>query len=327
MLYTLLIPVEVLLNGSVVLLVIKNKTLHNRGMYLSLQLAAINLIWGTLNYGIIWISNLIGDWAFGEFSCQSSGLILFGFASARWTIILVLTIDRWLTVWIPFRYPKCAGKIATTMSIIGWSIAIAKAILPLQGILGCYAYSPTTGRCDIYCTPQLQCVPLIQASTGFDFGTAIISMLLYVTLFIKARKLNSNQIVPESQASTRAIRWTQSDKRMAKTFLILSLTLIVSTLPIFIIDFTFANVSQEFKLASLDYTKYLHGVARIMVHGVVITDPIVILRNQDVRQAFKAEWNKLKHKIQVRMLRSKQAPPKKNDVLALIRSITPSENT
>lgn len=292
--YILLIPPTIALNTFVIYLIAKFKSLHNRAMYLALQIVVIDLIHGTVNSSLIWITAVANQWLFGNAGCQILAFIVYSLRSARWILMLVFTIDRLLTVFLPFHYHKHASKIALAMSTTGWTIALLKGLIPVQGILGCYTFTVGLAKCDIFCTTVRKCEIYIAFSSAFDIATGLVCVLLYTILFCKAKQLKKKTEILQTK---KKIEISASDKHAAVTFLILFICLLGSALPIYLLSIIVRYILDAAEVRPPAWIAYLFTACRILVQMLVIIDPITILRNRDMRAAMHTLRKKVKQKF------------------------------
>jgi hypothetical protein len=63
-------------------------------------------------------------WLFGEYMCAITG---FSVTMARILVLVMFVIDRFLSVFCPYYYPRHNKQIMVTLSIACWVIAVGFA--------------------------------------------------------------------------------------------------------------------------------------------------------------------------------------------------------
>ena len=163
------------------------------------------------------------------------------------------------------------------MCVLAWSISIASSLVIISPILDCYFFSEPILSCTFSSRCGGNCI-------GFQiifFITIIIPahcepVCFFIALYLKGRKIRRKE--SEMLGLTRK---TISDQewRALTTFFMLLVAVFLVTFPptlFFSVIRTFGRVAQTLavQLAS--------DIATLMV----ITDPIIIMRNADFKEAF-----------------------------------------
>lgn len=144
----------ILLNGTVLYLVAHFKHLHQSSLFLALQLNISHIIIASTVMASIVVSTIARGWLFGEVFCQIVGMVNDGLTFVRFRMVLVFTLDRLFTVFMPLFYIKHGAKISTAMSATVWMGALIQVVNSLQGLSNCYAYLPTFKTCTaVTCSP------------------------------------------------------------------------------------------------------------------------------------------------------------------------------
>lgn len=147
-----------------------------------------------------------------------------GLAFVRFLMMLVITLDRLFTVFLPFFYVKHGAKISAAMSATVWMGALIQVVNFLQGLSNCYAYLPTC-RVHVYTF-----VTLLQILGG------MVPFALYLLLFWKAKTLEMKVTPMEGIDGTASN--TKQEKRVRTTYLILFIALVGTATPAFILYLT-----------------------------------------------------------------------------------------
>ena len=90
-----------------------------------------------------YINVIAFHWLFGDYMCIIVGFVTFNAITVRTILMLVLTLDRFLSVFAPFFYPRHEYKITISLSIVAWVVSLLFSIIALPGLLDCYAFSHT----------------------------------------------------------------------------------------------------------------------------------------------------------------------------------------
>ena len=261
---------------------------------MALQLAIINLVFTTTVLFPEFITAVTGEWVFGEGMCQASGFLHDGFASMRFLLTLAFTLDRFFTVFLPFYYAKHGGKVSSLMSFVVWMVSLIRVSIPLRGGLDCYAYVPTFKTCTAVTCTETYILTIVGITALLG---DIIPFALYITLFIKAKKIkNKTQAALPNPTDTPASSTARHNSRAMITFLILFLALIgCTTPPVVLYMVSFALPAEQGPNPILLIFQIIVG--RTFFNALTVIDPIVLMRNRDVREVLA----KMKHRWYVRL--------------------------
>ena len=128
--------------------------------------------------------------------------------------MLVLVIDRFLSVFSPFLYPKYNTKIIVCLSLQSWTASILLSILPLPGIMDCYTFSSRFWICGLSTSCNVKCMAFSNIYFGLVVAPLTISpLILYIILYCKAKKIRNSSIAmsinpSEGEAKRRENRVT-----------------------------------------------------------------------------------------------------------------------
>lgn len=207
-----------LLNLFILLMVICYRVLHQRVMYLALQIVCIDLIYTLTIPLVIFVSGVSGAWILGGVMCNIIGIVHDFFAMFRFTTTLVLTLDRFISVFWPFFYYRKSHHLVLTLGGAMYIISILRALLPVTGILDCYVYIPTQKTCTAFSGCSEGCYWFVVCTTSIIviFG-AFIPLALYIVLFWKIRSIK-RRYVPYLGTSEGPSRSPGADTAGAGTF-------------------------------------------------------------------------------------------------------------
>ena len=178
------------INIYLFIIIIKYRVLHQRSLFLSIQIIGIEILYHVTVPVVILVSTIENNWVFGEVVCDITGMIHDAFAMFRFTMTLVLTMDRFLSVYKPFFYSKHGGIVSWTLSATMWLITLVRVVVPLTGILNCYTYIPTFKTCTIYPGCSSYCEYFAAWSIGFVILCGVIlPLFLYAIIFYIIRKI------------------------------------------------------------------------------------------------------------------------------------------
>lgn len=188
-----------LLNLFILLMVVSYKILHQRLMYLALQIVCIDLVYTLTIPPVIFASGVSGVWLLGEVMCNILGIVHDFFAMFRFTTTLILTLDRFISVFWPFFYIRKSHQLILALVALMYVVSTLRGLLPVSGILGCHVYIPTQKTCTAFSGCSAGCFWFVVGGTSvvIIFG-ALIPLLLYIVLFCKVRaiKKKSAQYLP-----------------------------------------------------------------------------------------------------------------------------------
>lgn len=289
LLLTLLFVFGAALNCFAFFLVIRFKTLRTRDFFLALQVLLADLL--DISYIPMMIAVLLTSSASisGRRGCDALGFSEVLFDIIRYGGMSVLALDRFNTVFFPFAYPPRGNVTALALSVALWSFGIVYSATAVA--VDCYGLQPLTGVCTIYPECSNGCVVIeylhyvVITVIGVILPTALYSMMSW-----KARKMKKQtaQVVGSlaMPRSTNTIR----DNRAVVTFFILFVALCGCALPIYV-GLLLLPVKGTHPTIYWSYEALSH----IFLDIVVLLDPIIVMRNQDVREKIQELWSSLKN--------------------------------
>jgi hypothetical protein len=263
--------------------------------FLALQLIVAHLIFSVTVLPFMFVTAILREWRLGLIMCQLLGSINDTVITSRYLLTFVLTMDRVIAVFCPFLHSRHGGKLSICNSVIAWILSLARSITSLEGVLSCTKYLPVFKMCSgvPVCSEICRIHVLFFSGMLATFGV-IIPFLLYIVLFCKAKiiryrftnTIQTQQGSSSSCSSHGGLEPTQSTSRKSShratcTFVILTAVIIGCALPPYIL-YTVQNNIPGPSPPALTILQIIVG--RTLVHCLTVADPIVILRNRDVRE-------------------------------------------
>ena len=275
----------------VIILVAKYKKLQYRSFVIALQVVVSNVILLLTAYLLRPITAIANQWLFGEYMCIITGYIYTTYLLLRVMLMFAFVVDRFLTVYLPYSYPKLSSKIVIPLCVSSWVFAIALRAIGFPGILDCYSFSPSTHLCihNPGCSQPCGTAPIVFIII-LGVPMTILPIVLYALLYLKARKVRRSQA---SMAVTMAAVSAPEAKRIARdlqkrewkatiTFFLLFVAVFVLTLPAVVAMIIAMALARIMGPSPIFYV--ITSISSTLIACLVIVDPIVILRNGDVRE-------------------------------------------
>ena len=302
-------------NAYVVFLVGRYKMLQKMAFFLTLQIIVAHLIFSCTVLPFMFVTSLLGEWRLGDFMCQFLGSIHDLVITSRYLLTLVWTMDRVISVFCPFFHMQHGGKVAIGNSVLSWIFSVVRVVTSLRGVLNCTNYVPAFKMCSgaPFCSSVCQAHTVFFATVLAVFGV-VIPFFLYVMLFLKAnvtkrkiRKLFPKpiQVAPisvsvssEPTATAANVEEVHVDRsesvhegyahnnRAAITFLILTAVIIGCALPPYII-YVVQNILGANSPPIVTILQIIVG--RTLIYSLAAADPIIIMRNRDVREVIRSK--------------------------------------
>ena len=284
------------LNSFLLLLIIKFKTLHQRGYFIAMQILISNLL---LTFSLLpttVVASLLNQWILGDGMCNTFAAFQIWMQIERWLLTLLLALDRTLCVWKPLTYDKEFGnKLVPVLSVVSWIAGFVLALVPVHGIGSCYQYYSALKLCSFNRPNHPACTLYVLFLGTFliVFG-GVTPALLYLALYCKARKIN-NTIINAQAAWNLTHSGNKSAARKRKaTFIVLFFTVLGLSIPFYavlILQIVTALASKSFTIIGDN----LFWVTHLLYHGLVIADPLSMMKNKEVKETI------LRFKTSIRM--------------------------
>ena len=267
------------LNTVVIILVAKYKKLQNLSFLVSLQVMAINLMWSvSILPGLVTV--IADKWLFGEYVCAIAGWILTTTTITRTLLMCVFVIDRYLAVAWPYFYPKYKFKVTVTLSVASWVFSVLMNSAMLPWFLDCYTFASISKMCVSSFRCNHSCSIFVRIFTAILVPLIILPVVLYTILYCKSRNIRRS-------TSSEAIGTIKNEWKATITFSLLFLTLFALTVPIMSINII---LSAFLRGDNGEYPPAAYPIVVInssLVFLLIITDPVVIMRDKDVKEVLK----------------------------------------
>jgi len=287
--FSFVAAIGILMNLLVVILVILSKDLRNKSFAIAVQIAFANIftIVGGKVPSIVQYS--FGQPIFGLNACTYSGYFLIAIMDTRVLLMFAFSLDRFASVFAPYLYPRHNLAVIIFTSLLAWIFPMAFKMVGIPQLLDCYSYAQAFHSCMWSMTCGYYCRILHVVYHGaVIFPAMLASVIFIVALYVKGKKIRRHTTemmgIPESE------RMTESQWKALKTLFVLILTLVIDEVGLIIV-FLFYSIDKVFTHSPL---LLIVGYLTVIYF---ITDPIVIMRNADAREALKAMMKTLLDKI------------------------------
>ena len=280
--------IGLLLNIFILFIIIKYRSLHQRLMFIAIQITIVEIAYSLLVPPAIFVSGIARDWLLGEAMCNILGIVNDGFAYFRFMMTFILTLDRFVSVFLPFFYEKHSKSIILSLLSLVYFTTFFRVFLPVKGIMGCYVYVSTNKICTAFSNCSFGCYYFVLVSVVLIvFIGSFLPLVMYMVIFCKAYRLRRamRRIVPEnlSAESQRVNETSKESFQVTVTMFILLMSVIGCTSPAFIL------YAVQF------FTNITHGaffavvilVGRTSFNSIPVVDAIAIMRDKEFRVAVK----------------------------------------
>ena len=274
------------LNILLLYLIIGYKKLHTLSFWISLQLVVLDLLHLYITDSFRLVTVFSSKWLLGAGMCAFVGFVDLAARNARSFLMCVFVIDRFLSVFAAYFYPRHNKKIAIILSVLAWVAALLSQVPVIPVLLDCYTFSAPQRQCTYSSSCNPSCAVYGQFYLAFVFfPSTLIPVVLYAVLYWKVKKIKREEIVigqPES---------SKKDWKAAITFFLLFLCTFMLTLPAVIVIVIIRALfsSPESSPAFYAILLILSSVSSLPV----IADPIVIMRHRDVKEVLREIKTKL----------------------------------
>ena len=274
-----LVSVGGVLNLAIVWAVIKHRKLQTLDIAIALQIVVISLITIAVILLPALVNSAAGKWVFGAYTCSTLGYIEHTLRSARRSLMVAMSLDRFLLVFMPFKYPKHHLKAIILLSGISWIGTILFRTAGLPGIVDCY----TVATASFFCTFIATCSRACTIFGYLDFIVLhapfyVLPTILYGAMYVKARIIASSTAPADSAG--------ENSKKANITFFLLFVTSVLCNLP---------NIGGilvlQVVVAVQGFSAALGVMLFVLSHSIfllVVMDAVVILRNRDIKEVLLA---------------------------------------
>ena len=220
-----------LLKFLLLYLIIRYKKLHTLSFGISLQIVALDLLQLYSIFLFRLVTVITNQWQFGAGFCVATGSIDLFVKVARSFLMCVFVIDRFLSVFAAYFYPRHAKKIAITLSVISWILALLFPLPALPGLLNCYGFLADRLQCAYIPRYSQPCGVYARCQILLIFvPTTIVPVVLYILLYWKVKKIKQVRVVPVGAGENNQA--AKQDWKAAITFFLLFLTAFILTSPL-----------------------------------------------------------------------------------------------
>ncbi len=287
--YCLLFPFSISLTSFIIFLIIKFKHLRDTTFMLALQVVILNWVYMVMLTPGAVSSTVSGQWVLRKGMCKATGANQVFTFLLRNLLMFFFVLDRFCTVFIPFRYRRHRKKVVLTL----WSIAVVLSaicvILPL--IMNCHGFNRVLWLClgvqiSEYCPNSFFCnaYRIVLIATG-EIAGSFIPLIMYILLFIKAKKIR-NQIAPVENSQVDSEQ-RKRDRRANLTFFAMFLSLFGVSAPPLIAHIIIEVILPTLEVNSPEALILISFILQELHSLLPIVDSIVILRNPEMRKAIK----------------------------------------
>ena len=266
-------------------LVWKFKSLRNLSFYFAVQISILNIFSSLFIIFPSLVSVTANEWLLGEPMCILLGAVHTIAISLRAILMMILVLDRFCLVFMPYWYPRNRAKIMYTLLPIGYLIA-ALAPIPF-GVLDCYAFSTASWNCQWTDSCSHECARARQIyGLSLLVPMNIIPVLLYAALHCKARRVRRQMQTAQDTAPN-----DQESKREWRATITFSL-LFLDTILLSVIPGVISLIANEATDSFDSIWFYLIDSITVNVFLLLrVLDAIFILRNRDIKDALaKLKW-------------------------------------
>ncbi len=146
----------------------------------------------------------------------------------------------------------------------------------LPGLLDCYSYSPGLEGCSATINCGRACLVLLNINTAvIVLPSIIISTILYISLFWKAKKAKESGNAPANTQASDEQNADKKERRVTITFSLMFLALFILTFPFFFNLSVFLIVC-----AIIDVPRIWYVLSGLLFNLLVVIDPIFIMKNR-----------------------------------------------
>ena len=269
-------------------LVWKFKSLQNMSFCFAVQISILNIIGSFTIVFPSMVSAMANEWLLGAPMCILMGVVDRIASFLRAILMLILVLDRFCLVFMPYWYPRNRSKIMYTLLPAGYILS-ALPNIPI-GLMDCYGFSFTSWNCEWLDSCSGMCSVLRRVvGIGLQLPITLLPVALYIALHRKARK--SRDELQTTQDIAIDNQEMKREWRATITFSLLFLGNILFSVIPGLSSVIVGNIAQATN--SVDSVWFYLADTVILNVFVLrrITDAIFILRNKDMKDALaKVEW-------------------------------------
>ena len=273
-----------ILNIMIITLIVKYNSLHQCGFLVAFQIFVCNIFYLLFLMPVSTVSSIAHGWVFGDIGCNAVGFLVEWMRVLRFFLTLVLALDRSFLVYFPFGFVKYEKKFVKIASVVAWFGSLVFALVPLPWFLDCYNYSPFIKYCFIGPLEVMSCDVHVRVSIYSQYTAgAVIPFFLYIALYYKARKISRKIKLEVGQGGNEASnRSSTSRRRQNATFMLLVFNVFGLSFPHFIF-FNVINLLASRISIPIELIVFTNVFVRFFFLLSSVLDPIVVMRNSDMR--------------------------------------------
>jgi len=265
----------VFLNTLVIVLVAKYKKLQTQSFIVPLQLVVLDLLL-SVTLLVSAIGAIANEWLFGEYVCAITGMLILIAASVRTLLLCFFVLDCFLSVFWTSFYPNHRRKIVASLSVASWVFSILLSVALVPGLLDCYTFSSVRKLCAISSECNLNCSIYIGIYYIIVIVPAtVLPIIMFAMIYCKVRRLK--KVLPST--TTKVGHQKQEWNATITLYFLLFVTVLVVVLPNVTIGIVFNTFSEHSPAVYMTRV-----VAFCLLSLLVVTDPIVIMQNANVRE-------------------------------------------
>ncbi len=288
---SIIIVLSITSNSLILILVAKYRALRTQDVILSLTIPVADLVLTLFYTCPALITTVMRRWIFGRIGCIIFGFLASDIFITRWILISLLCVDRFWIALYPFSYRKKAKFILPTLGVLAWVLPVIFSLLPLIHRFAEYELRENVPTCLPVCSNKdtmriCQVYYFIVLFSTFIIGS-VIPTVLYSWMYHKGKKIHRSirdTISRISMGVAGGSLLTQSmaeqsirEKTATVTFTLIFITVVVTALPSFILQFLRAISSDVHCLIPI----YIHFfIFQVLISASFLT-PLLILRNRD----------------------------------------------
>ena len=283
--FTVLFVASVSLNSLLFFLVIKYKKLHTLSFAIALQVVVIDITLAVFYCLPTIISTAAGEWILGKEVCVLTGFLTFTPISMRTCLMFVFVIDRFMSVFFPYFYPRHKVKIAVSLSVPIWLLCTVLCTLMFPGILDCFTFVSSFNVCIASGTCSGSCsIFIIILFNSIGWPSAVVPTVLFTALYCKGRRLSKSTatLAPSAAISGEDKAVAKRERRATITFFLLFVSIFAVTVPTSTTTVVIGQVSNLIDLPNFFFI--VQAIAGSAGSLYIVTDPIVLMRDRDVRE-------------------------------------------
>ena len=300
-------------NGIVLVLVACDKRLRYRSTYAALNIVLVDFLLTIFYHGVSLTSLILREWPYGSEDtvvCRFYSFMSPYFIYVRWIGLSLICVDRFLSVRFPFHYERHNKAFLIILSVIVWCVPVAFGATMIK--VGKPTFRTNVPTCLVSCVNEKE-QELCQSLNVFLFSITfiiggLVPSILYTWMYRQGRRLRPKIVMgtfisPAVHiATSTAITATRSssntnsevtrERRTLTTLILLYLTVLLTSMPQYLLVLLRGvQICAFFKIPLS-----IHFVVANVFFLSTALDPIVVMRNQDFRVAFRTVFLRCKRR-------------------------------